>query len=446
MPQRTRSRTVANVRFQENLASASIHRLPNEVIARILVIGCPFPDHTCRSIDTRPLKHQVLVTAVCTLWRQIAHHSPSLWTSVVVRPPYPKKYLSLYQNLLSAVLTRSGTLELDISIAVPEKNSHASTYYHLLAPHLPRVHTLEVDILNPHANFIPISPIPELNKLRHFYSKGWLGQNPVVIPLAVQHSPLETFYYEMASPLRMSSVPTTELQTVRFRCLQTSIQPKEVVKFFENCKLQILEIDVWNWDPEQIISSPTLAHLDIRIGSFGRLSTSCVIGQLPNLRHLNLAVSAIWLSGNRVTWPPLPSLRSLTLRTDEARKPYFEHILQGTPQLVALQIYDTEALAAFDLWGKAGTEGGVRADSLRLVRVLIEFPLSAKRYDELSDLARILHGEPHIQTEWYTQGFTENRYPVLLDGIQATHLLKWKVEPSPPLFRRADEIIGEDGI
>jgi hypothetical protein len=151
MHRTTRSQTAANVRFQENITSASIHRLPNEVIAQILVVGCSFPYHKCK--NSSALRHQALMTSVCTLWRQIAHYSPSLWTSVVVQPPRLKKSLGIHQNLLSAVLVQSGTLELDISIKVPQRRWDVLVYYDI-APYLSRAHTLDVQILNPQANLI----------------------------------------------------------------------------------------------------------------------------------------------------------------------------------------------------------------------------------------------------------------------------------------------------
>src|SRR6266849_4741547 len=111
----TRTQASADTRSRVNL-ELSIHRLPNEIIARILITGCPLPDHRHKGIDTDPLSYQVLVTSICRLWRQIALHSPSLWTCVIVRPPPSVGSLSLCRGVLAAVLARSGTLELDISI------------------------------------------------------------------------------------------------------------------------------------------------------------------------------------------------------------------------------------------------------------------------------------------------------------------------------------------
>ena len=120
MRKNTRSRTAANARYRANLISV-VHCLPDEVIAHIFVMGCPAPNHRLLGIDTAPLQYQVLVGSICRLWRKIANECPYLWTSVVVRYPLskskcPRKKLEFYEEMISVVLGRSGTLDLDLSI------------------------------------------------------------------------------------------------------------------------------------------------------------------------------------------------------------------------------------------------------------------------------------------------------------------------------------------
>jgi hypothetical protein len=453
----TRSQTAANLRFQENLTSAAIHRLPNEVIARILVIGCPLPQHERDFIDASPLMHQILVTSICALWRQIMHNSPPLWTSVVVRPPPSMKSLGLHQNLLSAVLTRSGTLDLDISIRVPantRRGWHVSLCYDLLTPHLSRAHTLDVETWDPHVDLIPVSRIPELNKVRHLYLKGMSSYNPVVLPPNARNSPLETLHYAISRPLLMSSVPTTELQNVSFGFSRRSTQTKDIVRLFESSKLRMLDLGVWAWESGDAVSSPTLTRLDLTIWEWERRSGSCIVGLLPNLLHLRLKVSVIRGSGDGVTWPSLPSLRSLNIVIDKHGRrcgPYLENLLQGAQQLVALQIWDAVAPEAVSFFRAQRHENDVNigpgGNSLRLVRVIVRTPVSTGRHDELSDLAVILRERrPSIRTEWYIDPPEESWARVVFDGIEATTLPQWTEEPSPPLFRCADEIISGNSM
>ena len=283
---KTRAQASVDTRFRGNL-ELSIHRLPNEIIARILLTGCLLPDHRHKEIDTEPLTYQVLVTSICRLWRQIALHSPSLWTSVVVRPPRMKS-LSLYRKELAAVLARSGTLELDISIKAVPYNKNPSQYYNLLSPHLSRAHTLDIETGVFLDDLIPVSCIPELGKLRHFYVKGrrYFRGNQVVLPLNVRNAPLETFHYLISSPLRMSSVPQAELQTLTLHLHDGVDQAEDLVKLVNNSRLQKLDLKAWNWNPGATISSPTLIHLDI-----GMLRLPVCLGQLPNISSTCVSTS-----------------------------------------------------------------------------------------------------------------------------------------------------------
>ena len=351
------------------------------------------------------------------------------------------KFLSLYRKVLAAVLARSGTLGLDISIQTVRCGERPSRYYDLLSPHLSRAHTLDVEVGNSAVNLIPVSCTPELGKLRHLYVKGQRNSSQVV---SLPNSPLETFYYFISSPLCISSVPQAKLQTLTLRLSNGLFQAEDLVKFVNNSRLQKLDLKAWSWNPRAIISSPTLIHLDIEIL---QLPVSC-LGQLPNLVHLRLAIRTIYPDRHAMIWPSLPSLKSLHVKSGNRYEPFLKFILQHTQHLVALQIGDADAREVIDLFRERWDKNDYDLDgrgSLRLVRVVIQEPLLTGRLGSLSKLALILHAQrPHVQTEWYS--FTNDVKmcpPVVLDGIEATPVSE---EPSPPLFKCADEIIGTSGI
>ena len=439
MHRKTRAQAYADTRSRVNL-KLTIHRLPNEIIALILITGCPLPDHRHKEIDTDPLSYQVLVTSICRLWRQIALHSPSLWTCVIVRPPPSMKSLSLYRKVLAAVLARSGTLELDISIKDVRHGERPSRYYDLLSPYLSRAHTLDVDMGKLAVDLIPVSCIPELGKLRHFYVKGRRNYRQLVLPPNARNAPLETFHYLISSPLYMSSVPRAELQSLTLHLHRRAGQAEDLVKLVNNSTLQKLDLKAWTWGTEAVISSPALIHLDIHMAHF---PVSC-LGQLPNLLHLRLAVSAAYTDRR---WPSLPSLRSLHVKIGRSYNPFLKIILQHAQQLVALQIGDRDAREVIDLFRDKNDYDldGAARESLRLVRVVLKEPLSAERLGDLSELALILHAQrPHVQTEWYSLVNDVRVFlPTVLDGIEATLVSE---EPSPPLFKCADEIMGASGM
>lgn len=120
----------------------------------------------------------------------------------------------LHQNMLSAVLARSGALDLDISIKIVQDTRWVSPLYDL-APHLSRAHTLDVETSDHSVDLIPVVRIPEL-KVRHLYIKGTRASGPLVLPPNAQNSPLETIHYSIPRPLLMSSALTTALRVANF--------------------------------------------------------------------------------------------------------------------------------------------------------------------------------------------------------------------------------------
>ena len=154
----------------------------------------------------------------------------------------------------------------------------------------------------------------------------------MTFPLTARNAPLETFYYNMESPVCVSSVPTAELQTATFFC-GSHIQQQEVIKLVASCKLRMLEMSGWNWESVEMFSSPALSHLDVWPARGVR---GPILGQLPNLIHLRLRTTGVQDGETEVIWPPLPSLSSLDISIIFDSGPHLKRILQGTRQLVAL--------------------------------------------------------------------------------------------------------------
>ena len=245
----------------------------------------------------------------------------------------------------------------------------------------------------------------------------------------------------------MSSIPTAELRTAAFLS-EDYIRTQEMLKFVASCKLRMLELEGWNYEPKGMFSSPTLSHLNVSIWPI------CpILGQLPNLVHLRLHATMVQGGKTEVIWPPLPLLISLDISIPIGlnHELHLKRILQGTRQLVALQILDLDAPEAINFFlAQSDTNDsntGVGGRWPRLVRVIVRAPVSAKRLDKLESAAQILHGQrPHVQTEWYTRppdNLEREWCPVVLDGVESKPLGRGK-EPSPPLSWCADEIIGRD--
>ncbi|KDQ62756.1 hypothetical protein JAAARDRAFT_149868, partial [Jaapia argillacea MUCL 33604] len=85
---------------------APIRRLPPEILSKIFA-------HALHPGFVHPLRNclPVLLTHVCSYWRQIALSTSALWASLVVSP-YDDEEIVRMRPILESFLTRSGTAPL----------------------------------------------------------------------------------------------------------------------------------------------------------------------------------------------------------------------------------------------------------------------------------------------------------------------------------------------
>ncbi|KDQ62011.1 hypothetical protein JAAARDRAFT_107428, partial [Jaapia argillacea MUCL 33604] len=89
---------------------APIRRLPPEIISKIFV-------HTVGPDFINPLKYQlpVLLTHVCSYWRQIALSTSTLWASLLIAPRDGGE-IARMRPILDCFLARSGTVPLSTHV------------------------------------------------------------------------------------------------------------------------------------------------------------------------------------------------------------------------------------------------------------------------------------------------------------------------------------------
>ena len=450
MPQTAQAQRESSVGFQTN-STAFIQRLPTEIIAHIFILGCPRPDHARHRIDAAPLHHQVLVGSICQRWRSIASSSPALWTSVVVRYPYRERDLKFCTKMINLMFQRSGKLELDLSVDIFYYRTHfpsAHPCYELIVPHLQRVHTLDVHC-GPHfQSLLPISNLPELVNLRHYYAKqgaGLVAKSKLAFPPCARNSPLESFHYDFRGSLDLSTIPSS-LHTLsmkmpgRGRYLEL-----DVTKFIKERNFLALTLYGPYWCPVCLaVSSPTLTFLSLDI-KMSRQSLASLVGQLPNLLHLCFRVRYIRVPGEQQLCHPLPSLRSLNFRVIDGRphppEPYITGVLRGAPQLVALQIWDVDTFEVvvefYRTHNEEESDKGIKRHPLRLLLLMVDNYNDLAKWNELHSILR--SRSPRLQTEWYT----DLRNQELDDDPGLIRINNACVELSPPLRVRADQILQE---
>ena len=407
-----------NATSQMSLTSTpGIHRLPTEIIGHIFVIGCPTPNHELPVVDVRPFQHQVLVGSVCQLWRDIAHRWPALWTSAVVRYPRSRKDVAFREEMISLVLRRSGTLELDLSInldVIPQSEIRESIhpFYDHIVPHLQRVHTLHLQCARNPFDLMSFSNVPELPKLRHFYIEGPFPSVELALPSCIKNSPLETFH--CPAPCTLSIVPTSQLRRI---CISRPRAEQEHTRFINKCNgLRALTL-LGQWSDDANISSATLTHFNLYVVTL----PAAILVDMPNLLHLHLHIHILRPSGT--SWPPLPSLRSLSIPTSADSQPLLAEISRVAPQLVALRINlasVSDAVKFIRARREEEPDGRVRRKRLRLLVITRNFSMGGEeplhvRWGDLS-ITPILHlWDPNVEAGWRLE---QSINPIVIDGVE----------------------------
>jgi len=192
-----------------------------------------------------------------------------------------------------------------------------------------------------------------------------------------------------------------------------------------------------------VISSPTLTHLDLHAWSMWELPPR-LLGSLPNLLHLRLEIGTIESESDPPLWPPLPSLRSLSVEIELVQRtcePFVTDLLRVAPQLVALQIDELDAaeVVQFIRAHRGELVDGIERKPLKLLVLMSgdEFFDSREKWGNLSMIAPILRGwDPENRTGWHLK---QCRHPIVIHGIEIRRKGYGLVTP---FYTVADQIIG----
>ncbi len=111
--------TTSTAKQQLESISAPIRRLPRDILLEIFSLCRPDPDHKPR-LAARD--YPWTLGHICHWWRDIVHSSPTLWSVVVLYPPYNPEIIEL-------LLQRSANVPLSVYIFVhhPGGSTHSST-------------------------------------------------------------------------------------------------------------------------------------------------------------------------------------------------------------------------------------------------------------------------------------------------------------------------------
>ncbi|KAF8816839.1 hypothetical protein BYT27DRAFT_7154233 [Phlegmacium glaucopus] len=154
-----------------------VRKLPIEILQEIFVACLPTTHNAVMCKEEPP----ILLTQICSSWRNIAHSTPQLWKSIHIAVPCttPGMYATGYANIQSVVeqvfhrrseavlewITRSAACPLDISLSISLtewENSLPDGFYDRIIEYLIRFSERwkEISFSAPYQALVPVAALP----------------------------------------------------------------------------------------------------------------------------------------------------------------------------------------------------------------------------------------------------------------------------------------------
>ncbi len=231
--------------------SAPIRRLPRDILLEIFSLCRPGPDDMPR-LAARD--YPWTLGHICHWWRDIVHSSPTLWSVVVLYPPYNPE-------IIEALLQRSANVPLSVYIFVhhPGGRTHSSTIIDRIMCLCHRWSKLELHVHAP----LCVDP-PYVDKLPSFF--------PHLRTLKVLGTCSSSIVPVLDAPL---------LKTVRLSYVPLQSVPSHITHLALS-KLSIEELPI-------LLSFPNLVELHFKVRYFTQdaAPTSTIIH--PTIRCLSVS-------------------------------------------------------------------------------------------------------------------------------------------------------------
>ena len=161
----------------------AIHRLPDELLAEIFLIGW--------QKNTEPVRYLSTICLVCCLWRDVALSAPLLWTKILYRETKDKDATQPYHDLprrteerIEAYLSRSKYASIDVKFIL-RRGRGLARVKDMIFPHLSRCRSVHITTtFNDRDLATQLFPLPrDLPRLTQLYYSGCHDEEAEPIPL-----------------------------------------------------------------------------------------------------------------------------------------------------------------------------------------------------------------------------------------------------------------------
>jgi hypothetical protein len=354
---------------------ATVNNLPVELLSDIFCTGL----HEYSPTDLRATKYLSAICSICSVWRDVALSTPSLWRNVIYDDDYDVECHRVHRytkERLSAYLSRSKSCSIRLHLGFGVSSSKLQSIKSIVYPHLPRCHTIRLTVqLARQMN--ELLPLPgDLCRLATFtcQSLRYEVDKPGGLPLSLFAKPERVSLRKLIlrnSPLPLDNINTQNLHEVQLTHLYGLWL--DGVTFTRRChSISTLICDII-FDTDQPFAPfalPSLTYCDV-VESI--LLTAI---RMPDLQTLVLRLDAEIQDNAIFPLPSWPALATLCIVHADVHSHQITDFLLSNPNIKRLILVDCvgvdgviRLLGDGDTGNAADTDRPSLLPSLSLLRI-----------------------------------------------------------------------------
>ncbi|KAG8893881.1 hypothetical protein FRC01_013289, partial [Tulasnella sp. 417] len=338
----------ARIPPEPEFSARLIHNLPPELLIDIFLHLYKDPSIPRASHDLHNTHKLTFIMLVCTDWKRIVEHAPTLWADMWVGrcPRYIKDDGNgQWQDYLKTRFTRSGTLPLNLTVMVTYVD--LLDLSHILLQNISRCKTLAFRVPKAETNGAPWFEYNTPSLVHRILSSPL----PVLQMITIGEFTLQKEFFIPKGVLQLDAPNLRDIFTESPDIIPF-VKP-QLPHFSGHSSLERLTISV-GWDnivpnlPRNRLSLPSLKFLSVTY--IDQLWNLLQAIDIPNIKHfvINCAL-AEWPAGADAVIPVMSNLRELEWYTDPdatEEEPNFRHLLKHCPNITSLSYICEEESSA----------------------------------------------------------------------------------------------------
>ena len=176
--------------LRERRGPAPIHKLPNELLAEIFILGLA----NYQDLHQRSMEYLWAIGATCLFWREVALSTPRLWTSIIFTDHQGAiiETIPCCHTHMRVCLLRSKDASITVHLRFDWGSDSLKRVTDILIPHLPRCQSIHLHFANEYDahKFLPLpGRLPSLTEFTCTIEDDYYFGDDTPLPLKLFSDP-----------------------------------------------------------------------------------------------------------------------------------------------------------------------------------------------------------------------------------------------------------------